>query len=367
VTSGVVSGFIPNTRGTNDVGWETTKTFDAGLDSRFLNHTLSLTLDVWTRKTTDMLYRLSVPEVLGLAQPPYVNIGDMKNTGFDIQLGYNNKAFNGKFTYAITLTGSHYKNKIVKLSNNPDEIIYWGARQVDYSATTVGHAFPEFYGYKVEGIFQNSADTTGYPHAFGNFYNIPGHYKFADVNGDSVISTADRTFIGSPHPKFTGGLNIDLGYGGFDLNLFFYGSFGNKMINYVSRWIDYGQFNGGLSKDALYDSWTPTNTGARLPMFDQSAISQYNSSAFVEDGTFVRLKNLRLGYSLPQSILGKIKVQNIRLYVQVTNLFTITKYRGLDPEYNSGGSNMWEGMNLGIDQGSWPTPREISFGITIGI
>jgi hypothetical protein len=314
-----------------------------------------------------MLYRLSVPEVLGLAQPPYVNIGDMKNTGFDIQLGYNNTALNGKLTYAITITGSHYKNKIVKLSNNPDEILYYAQRQVDYSATTVGHAFPEFYGYKVEGIFQNWADTTGYPHAFGNFYNMPGHFKFADVNGDSVITTADRTFIGSPHPKFTGGLNIDLGYAGFDLNLFFYGSFGNKMINYVARWIDYGQFNGGLSKDVLYDSWTPTNTGARLPMFDQSSISQYNSTAFVEDGSFVRLKNLRLGYTLPQSILGKIKIQTIRLYFQVTNLFTITKYRGLDPEYNSGGDNMNDGMNLGIDQGSWPTPREISFGITIGI
>jgi hypothetical protein len=138
------------------------------------------------------------------------------------------------------------------------------------------------------------------------------------------------------------------------------------MINYVARWIDYGQFNGGLSKDALYDSWTPTNTGARLPMFDQSAISQYNSTAFVEDGSFVRLKNLRLGYTLPQSILGKIKVQNIRLYVQVTNLFTITKYRGLDPEYNSGGNTTNEGMNLGIDQGSWPTPREITIGLNFG-
>jgi hypothetical protein len=299
--------------------------------------------------------------VLGLAEAPYVNIGDMKNTGFDIQLGYNNTALDGKLTYGITLTGSHYKNEIIKLSNNPNETIIYGQRQVDYSAATIGHSFPEFYGYKVEGIFQDWADTTGYPHAFGTTYNAPGHFKFVDVNGDTAITTADRTFIGSPHPKFTGGLNIDLGFAGFDLNMFFYCSYGNKMINYVSRWIDYGQFDGGLSKDALYNSWTPTNTGARLPMFDESAISQYNSTAFVEDASFLRLKNLRLGYSLPQSVLSKIKVQNIRLYVQVTNLFTITKYRGLDPEYNS------EGMSMGIDQGSWPTPREISFGITIGI
>jgi TonB-linked SusC/RagA family outer membrane protein len=363
VTSGVVSGFIPNTRGSNDVGWETTKTINVGIDSRFLNNTLSLSLDVWQRKTTDMLYQLSVPEVLGLATPPYVNIGDMKNTGYDLTVGYNNTALNGKLTYSVNLTGSHYKNEVTKLSNNPNEIIYWNTRQVDYTAATVGHAFPEFYGYKVAGIFQSSADTTGYPRTnFGGAnYNAPGHFKFVDVNGDTSITTADRTFIGSPHPKFTGGLNIDLGYAGFDLNLFFYGSYGNKMINYVSRWIDYGQFDGGLSKDALYNSWTPTNTGARLPMYDQSAISQYNSTAFVEDASYLRLKNLRLGYTLPTSILNKINMKSVRIYFQASNLFTITKYRGLDPEYNS------SGMSMGVDQGSWPTPREISFGITLGI
>ena len=133
------------------------------------------------------------------------------------------------------------------------------------------------------------------------------------------------------------------------------------MINYVARWIDYGQFDGGLSKDALYNSWTPTNTGARLPMLDQDAISQYNSTAFVEDGSFLRLKNLTLGYTLPKSLLNKIKVQNLRVYFQATNLFTLTKYKGLDPELNS------SGMGLGIDQGAWPTPRAITFGLTIGI
>jgi TonB-linked SusC/RagA family outer membrane protein len=362
-----VSGFEPSTKGSNDVSWETTKTLNFGLDSRLLNNTISLTLDVWTKTTTDMLYRLSVPEVEGLAQPPYVNIGDMKNNGFDIQLGYNNTALNGKLTYAATLTGTHYKNKLVKISNNPNEIIYHNERQVDYSAATIGHAFPEFYGYIVEGIFQNAADTTGAPPSFGPFYNKPGHFKYKDVNKDGKISSDDRTFIGSPHPKFTGGLNIDLAYAGFDLNLFLYGSYGNKMINYVARWIDYGQFNGGLSKDALYNSWTTSNPNARLPMFDQDAISQYNSTAFVENGTFTRLKNLRLGYTFPQSLLNKIKVQSIRLYVQATNLFTITKYRGLDPEYNSGGNSVGEGMNLGIDRGAWPTPREITVGLSLGI
>jgi len=361
VTTGVISGFIPSTKGSNEVGWETTTTLNFGLDTRFLNNALSFSLDIWTRKTSDMLYRLSVPEVLGLAQPPYVNIGDMKNTGFDVSLGYNNTALDGKLTYAITATGSHYKNEIVKLSNNANEIIYHEERQVVYTAATVGHAFPEFYGYQVNGIFQDATAAAAAPVAFASSYNAPGHFEFADVSGDTLISTADRTFIGSPHPKFTGGLNFDLTYAGFDLNLFFYGSYGNKLINYVSRWIDYGQFNGGLSKDVLYNSWTTTNTGARLPMFDQSSISQYNSTAFVEDGSFFRLKNLRLGYTLPQSVLSKAKLQSIRLYFQVTNLFTLTKYSGLDPEYNS------SGMTMGLDRGAWPTPREISFGLTLGI
>jgi hypothetical protein len=306
-----------------------------------------------------MLYRLAVPEVNGLAQPPYVNIGDMKNDGFDFQFGYNNTALGGDLTYGITFTGSHYKNELIKLSNNPKEIIYWNTRQVDYSAATIGHAFPEFYGYEVLGIFQTQEEADAA--APFDSYNAPGHFQFADTNSDGVITPADRTFIGSPHPKFTSGLNIDLAYGGFDLNMFFYGSYGNKMINYVSRWIDYGQFNGGLSKDALYDSWTSTNTTARLPMFDQDSHSQYNSTAFVEDGSYLRMKNLRLGYNLPKSFLDKINTQSIRLYVQATNLFTITKYKGLDPELDS------SGMGMGIDQGAWPTPREISFGITLGI
>ncbi|TSA33353.1 MAG: TonB-dependent receptor [Porphyromonadaceae bacterium] len=354
-----IAGFEPSTKGSNNVSWETTRTLNFGLDSRLLNNTLSLTLEVWTRSTTDMLYRLSVPEVMGLAQPPYVNIGDMKNTGFDIQVGYNNSALDGKFTYAVTLIGSHYKNELVKLSDNEKEIIYFNTRQVDYSAATIGHPFPEFYGYKVKGIFQTNAQAAAA--APFDSYNKPGHFEFEDLNGDGVITPADRTFIGSPHPKFTGGLNIDLGYSGFDLNIFFYGSYGNKIINYVSRWIDYGQFNGGLSKDVLYDSWTSTNTTARLPMFDQDSHSQYNSTAFVEDGSFLRLKNLRLGYTLPQSVLSKIKVQSMRLYLQTTNLFTITKYRGLDPELDA------SGMGMGIDQGAWPTPREIIIGLTLGL
>jgi len=358
-----IAGFEPATVGNNDVSWETTKTLNLGLDGGFLNNTLTLSFDYWTRNTTDMLYRLSVPEVMGLATPPFVNIGEMKNNGFDLELGYHNALADGKFTYSAALNISHYKNELVKLSDKAAEVMGYSERQVEYTRATTGRAFPEFYGYIVEGIYQTDAEAAAGPD-YGGGYNKAGHFKYKDLNGDGKISASDdRTYIGSPHPKFTGGLNIDLGYSNFSLNMFFYGSYGNDMINYVSRWIDYGMFNGGLSKDALYNSWTPTNTGARLPMLDQASGSQQASTAFIEDGSFLRLKNLRLGYTFPKNIMDKMKMQNLRVYLQMTNLLTFTKYSGLDPDVRPREGNA---MRLGVDQGAWPSAREIMFGVSFG-
>lgn len=362
--NGLTQGAQPVQYGNTDVTWEKTTTTDIGFDTRFLNNTLSFGMDVWQRKTTDMLYQVQKPWVSGVANQPYLNIGDMTNTGFDIELGYANNAMGGKFTYSISATISRYVNEITKLSNNSNEYIATATeRQVEYSRAAVGHAFPEFFGYQVEGIFQTQAEADAWP-ANGS-YNAPGHYKFADVNEDGVITAADRTFIGSPHPDFTGGVNINLAYGGFDLGMVFYGSYGNDMVNYVRRWIDYGQFDGGLSKDALYSSWgspyLANNADATLPMYDLSSISQQNSSAFVEDGSFLRMKSLQLGYNLPKSILGKAKISSVNVYLQVTNLFTLTKYSGLDPEYYSSGGTM------GLDRGAWPTPRQIMFGLSLSL
>jgi hypothetical protein len=322
-----------------------------------------------------MLYREPIPEVMGLATAPFVNVGEMKNTGFDIELGYHNTAMNGKFRYNITATASHYLNEITKLSGDPNRTIDAGSeRQMTYTRYAKGTEFPEFFGYKVLGIFQTATEAAAWAPYGTTTYNAPGHFKFEDNNGvvngkltgkpDGKITPDDRTFIGSPHPDLTGGLNIDLAYGSFDMNLFFYGSYGNKLVNYVTRWIDYGMFNGGLSKKALYETWGSPyidKTKAKLPMFDYSDVSQQPSTAFIEDASFLRLKSLRLGYTLPTSILNKAQIKNVKVYAQVTNLFTITKYSGLDPEYNTQGSAM------GLDRGAWPTPRQIMFGINLGL
>ena len=359
-TGSAVAGFEPSTKGNPDVSWETTQTFDLGANATMFDRKLTASLAVWQRNTSDMLYRLSVPQTMGIATPPFVNIGKMKNTGIDIELGYHNTLMGGKLTYAINATWSHYKNEVVSLSNNLSEVVGYSLRQVEYTRATTGQAYPMFYGLIADGIIQTAAEAKAAPQF--DSYTTVGHFKYRDLNGDGKITLdKDRAYIGDPHPKFTGGLNIDLGYSNFDLNMFFYGSYGNDMINYVSRWIDYGQFVGGLSKDALYNTWTTTNTGAKFPMLDGAAHSQEASTAFIEDGSFLRLKTLRLGYTVPQSTLDKVKIKSLRLYIQATNLFTITKYKGLDPELDS------SGMSMGVDQGSWPTARQITFGVTLGL
>jgi len=365
-TGASVAGFEPSTKGNPDVEWETTQTYNGGVTASMFGDKLTLGVDVWQRNTSNMLYQLSIPQVMGIATAPFVNIGKMKNTGIDIDLGYHNTLMGGKFTYAVNATWSHYKNEVVSLSNNLKEVVGYSLRQVEYTRATSGMAYPMFYGLIADGIIQTAAEAAAAPQ-FDNYTTV-GHYKYRDLNGDGKITMdKDRTYIGDPHPKFTGGLNVDLGYANFDLNMFFYGSYGNDLINYVSRWIDYGQFTGGLSQDALNNSWTPTNTHARLPMLDGAAHSQEASTAYIEDGSYLRLKTMRLGYTLPQSVLNKVKMKSLRIYLQATNLFTLTKYRGLDPEVNTLSNTAGTGNQMGVDQGSWPTPRQITVGLTLGL
>ncbi len=359
-------GFQPDTYGGFNVTWETTKTTNFGVDLQAFNNTLKFSADLWNRYTTDMLYRLSIPMVVGVATAPYVNIGEMSNKGFDIEVGYNNTL--GKLRYSATATISRYANEIKKLSNNTAEaIITGGFRSMNYSRAMIGTSFPEFYGYIVDGIFQTDEEAAAHFPAFGTSgsYNKAGHFKYRDVNGDEVITNDDMTFIGSPHPDFTGGMNIDLGYGGFDLNLFLAGSYGNYMVNLVRRWTEFGNLGCNLNKNALYETWgspyLKSNLDASLPVFDRNDGSQQPSTHWIEDASYLRLKTMRLSYNFSSNVLNKLRIQNLQVYGQITNLFTITKYSGLDPELDTSGSS------AGCDQGAWPTPRQIMLGVTLGL
>jgi TonB-linked SusC/RagA family outer membrane protein len=364
--SSATAGFYASALGNPDAKWETTTTTNVGIDVAALQNTLTLTLDVWQRKTKDMLFAIAIPQVVSAASAPSVNIGDMDNNGYDLNLNYQNKALSGELTYSVGLTLSHYKNKIVKISSTETEFINGGDfRQMTYTRATKGTSFPEFYGLIVDGYFQSQAEANAYAPEYGGTYNLAGHFKFRDVNGDNVVNDNDRVYIGSPHPKFTAGLNADLTYKGFYLSAFFYSSYGNKIANYVSRWIDYTQFTGNRSKDRLYKSWgspyLANNADAKLPLADVNTVSQYPSTAFLENGSFLRLKTLQLGYALPKGISQKLKINKMEIYIQGTNLFTLTKYRGLDPEISRGG------VNLGVDDGQWPTARQFVIGLRLDI
>ncbi|HEX2969009.1 MAG TPA: TonB-dependent receptor [Bacteroidales bacterium] len=361
-------GFSQTTFGNADVKWETTNTTNFGIDATIIKN-LNVSIDLWQRVTKDMLYQKQLPLVLGTATRPSINIGEMKNTGFDITIGYFNTALNGDFTYSADLVFSHYKNELTKLTDISSDF-YQGSsyREKIYTRTQTGHAFPEFYGYVVEGIFQSDEEVNGWPKAFGSTgtYNAPGSYKYKDIDGNGYIDAADRTYIGSPHPDFTAGLSLNLGYKNFSLSTTLYTSVGNDVVNYVSRFIDFTQFESGKSKRRLYESWgspyLADNADATMPkILATDTQHQEPSTAFIEDGSFLRMKTLRIGYDFNKLLNNRFS--SLQLYFQASNLFTITKYPGLDPEIAIPSS----AINMGIDSGAWPTAKQFMFGISFGL
>lgn len=360
------TGFSQSTFGNTDVRWETTTTTNFGIDATLVKN-LTATIDIWQRSTKDMLYQKQLPLVLGTATRPSINIGEMKNTGFDITLGYFNTAMNGDLNFSADLVFSHYKNELVKLTDVESDFYQGsGYREKFYTRTQTGRAFPEFFGYISEGLFADQAEADAWPKAFGanGTYNKPGHFKYKDVDGNGYIDAADRTYIGSPHPDFTAGFSLNVEYKGISLSTTLYSSVGNEVVNYVSRFIDYTQFESGKSYRRLYESWgspyLANNADATMPIiYSNDTPHQEPSTAFLEDGSFLRMKSLRIGYDFNKILDNKLST--LQLYFQASNLFTLTKYSGLDPELAGAG------INMGIDSGAWPTPQQFIFGLTFGL
>ncbi len=366
------SGFANATLGNDNVKWETTTSTNFGIDAAFLKNKMTVSLDIYNRKTTDMLVQVPQPATVGFANPPYINIGEMTNKGFDLGVNYRDKV--GKLTYDVGLNVSHYKNNVDKLGDNPlFSIAGAQAREQRLTRTQQGFPLSYFYGYKVLGIFQNSAEVSASPSQ--NFTTSEagvGRFKYEDVNKDGKIDANDRTIIGSPHPDFTFGFNVNLAYEGFDVALFLQGSQGNSIYNFTKYFTDFaGVFYQSGKGTNILNAWTPTNTNTTVPKLSSGTPNgeTETNSYFVEDGSYIRLKNLQIGYTLPKSIINKLGLERLRVYVQGQNLFTFTNYSGLDPELSlrsfSSADARTTNLDIGVDRGSYPVSKTLLVGLNL--
>ncbi|MDB5008959.1 MAG: TonB-dependent receptor, partial [Mucilaginibacter sp.] len=346
-------GFYNSAVGNPKTSWEKDKNLNIGVDASLFNH-LDIVAEYYQKNVTGLLLALPVPYTIGGAAqaPPTVNYGNIKNNGFDLEATYHGNS--GDFKYSASANIGAYKNTIAALPT-PGYFDQNGSRANAIVRNQTGHPVGEFFGYQTNG-FYSAADIAN-PAVPKYAGAVVGSFKYADVNHDGVVNASDRTFIGNPNPDFTYGVNLNASYKNFDIAANFYGSHGNKDFHYTNYFTDfYSSFNGGKSNKALYQSYgspylkgTPT-----LPIqTDANTMgTSQMSSYYVEDGSFLKLRVLQIGYNFSPALLKSIGIAKLHVYVQGTNLFTITKYTGLDPEILPVPGN---GNNLGVDEGNYPT------------
>jgi TonB-dependent starch-binding outer membrane protein SusC len=366
-----LEGYYRTRIGNPNAKWETSITQNIGVDAAFLNGKVEVSLDLWQRDTKDLLIQLPVTATAGsFASAPAVNAAQMVNKGIDLLINVRGRLA-GDVNYEATLTGGYLDNKITDAGPGQTYLtnINPGYRGITPIRNQVGQSISAFYGYKVVGLFQNTAEVTG---AAKQEDAAPGRFRYADLAGldaagkptgpDGKIDASDRTYLGSPVPKFQGGFNFKLTYKNFDVSSYFNTSIGNKIFN-QSRWFTdfYPSFAGAAISARVLNSWTPTNTGATIPIFESGSNFSTNTqsnSFYIEDGSYLRMQNLTVGYTLPGEILGKLKMQRLRISASTTNLFTVTGYTGLDPAVGGAADT-----TFGIDIGNYPVTRGYNFGL----
>lgn len=382
-------GFRLQRIGNPDAEWEKNITANVGFEASILDDRYQATVEYYWKDVTDLLYNPELIGSAGVATVPYVNVANMKNHGLDMSLSTRGGSIGG-LQYNATLTFTSYNNEIIKISNDSEFFSQDGRRFGDsIIRNEVGQPISSFFGYQIDGFWNSedeirqasqSAGTDMVQSGVGVTEGSDGEevivgvgrYRYADMNGDGVINADDRTFLGNPNPDFTYGLDLGFMYRSFDLNMFWYGSQGNDIFNGVKWFTDfYGNFAGAKSNRAVNDSWTPNNHNASLPIQESGSSESSGlvpNSYFVEDGSYLRLRSLQLGYTFPSDILQRAGLQNVRVFVQGNNLFTFTGYDGPDPEIGfsttggGGGST-----NFGIDEGQYPTPKQILFGLSFSL
>lgn len=345
-----VRGFTQASIGNPATSWEEDKITNVGFDATLFNNKLDFSVEWYKKSIKGLLFGQPLPATVGGAGRPTINIGNVENTGVDLNATYRGK-IKRDFSYDIGVIFTTYKSNITNIPGNYFDA--GGSRIGNFVRNQISHPIGAFFGYDVVGLFQNAEDVTKSPTQDAA---APGRFKYKDLDKNGKITDADRTFFGNPNPDFTYGLNLGASYKNFDFSAFFYGSQGNKVINYVRWWTDFfPSFQGAKSKDALYNSWTPTRTGGTTPIVENVSNFSNNgtpNSYYMEDGSYLRCKSVILGYTVPARKLSRYGIEKLRIFVQGANLFTITHYTGLDPELS--GSN----AAFGIDYGNYPNNQK---------
>ena len=400
-------GFRPSNIPNTSIRWESQEQYNVGLDLGFFNGRLNLTVDAYYKRSDDMLMSMQLPSYMGTQgngssklNAPKGNYGSIENKGLEITLDAHPVQLKN-FSWDSNFQISFNKNKLLSLSDTENAtLVGYGQWGDVVCVSEIGKPLYNFYGYKVEGVYkdlddiQNSAKPAKYPSdgvfSRGNTVWV-GDIKYKDVDENGVIDERDRTDIGSPLPKFTFGWTNTFRYKNLDLSIFLNGSYGNKVMNYNSLTLTHmnstwtNQLQSVVSKRARLEPIDPTivyadgskwydhidnvrvkNPGTKVP---HTSINDPNdndriSDRYVEDGSFLRIKNITLGYTFPKALLNKAKIENLRVYVNIQNLYTFTKYTGYDPEVGASTQDS-TGLTYGLDNGRYPSPAMYSFGLNI--
>jgi TonB-linked SusC/RagA family outer membrane protein len=365
-------GYTNNLRN-DDITWETSEQTDLGIDARFLRSRLGLAFDWYVKNTKDWLLRAPIPGSIGLGSvSPFINGGDIKNSGFEVALNWNDQA--GELTYGVNANLSYNKNEVTRIANEEgiihgqDNAFTQGVSEM-YRAQE-GFPIGYFWGYKTAGIFQNQADIDAW-RATGDGIvqaNVqPGDVKFVDLNHDGTIDAADKTNIGDPNPTFRGGFGFNFGYKGIDLSVTTFGAFGQKIAKNYRKFADSPTEN--FTKEDADQRWTGEGTSNKWPQLTSGTNVNFMnfSEIFIENGDYLKVQNVTIGYDLKHA-LPKLPVVQARIYFTAQNLFTFTGYSGFDPEVgyspvdSGGNSDSW---SSGIDLGFYPNPRTYLVGLNL--
>jgi TonB-linked SusC/RagA family outer membrane protein len=355
----VVSGASQSTIQNDDLSWEKTKQLDIGLEFNILSDKIFFTADYYNRLTTDLLLQVDVPAITGYTTA-WQNIGEMRNAGFEFSVS-SRIISKAKFTWNSSFNISFNKNEVLALGPQGDPIRSNGGVG-DTHITMIGKPIGNFYGYQQIGVYMNAADLANNPR---EGTSKVGDVKYLDVSGDEVINANDRTIIGNNHPDFTYGFNNSFTFNNFDLSVLLYGSQGAEILHLAKRFYENLEGNQQQLTSVLNRWKSEAEPGNGIIPRANSLTTGLNnavSSRWVEDGSFLKISNITLGYNLPANIAKRIKMQAARVYLSGQNLYTFTKYSGYNPEVSFTGDNV---LAPGSDYGGYPTARIVSIGFNL--